>query len=254
MWELDQTSTENTLSLTGTATPLSSSTSNINSNTISTPTSTTTVKHSSALSGGAKAGIGVGAALAFAIGLVLLWLGWRCIKRRRGLSTPTINSQGAKHQDPSKIRDVNYFPVEADHREVSEVHGDGYLREVEGHHVAHRHEMEGVWRWHERRPDFGSSRTRASSRLWVGHRRMLWQGFYILRHPVQATTSFLRVFHLSRRFLLPETEYCVLFKLWIRSWNIPFQNEEEAARPEEITTGEQDSTAVAHWENIKILL
>ena len=118
-------------------------------NSISSSTSTNTADHSSssALSAGAKAGIGVGAALAFAIILGLFWLVWRRrAKRRRGLPTNEIDAKGAKGQHSSTKNGVPNSPVEADHREVYEVHGDEHQHEVAGHHQVHRHEVEGEWR------------------------------------------------------------------------------------------------------------
>lgn len=126
MWEHDQTSTTTATSSPGATTSSPSS------------TPTNTPSPSSALSGGAKAGIGIGAALAVCIGLVLLWFGWRRAKRRH-----TVSSHTGKLDSKSRKFDGLNGASEMQGRGVFEAPGDDLPREVEGHHTAHSHELEG---------------------------------------------------------------------------------------------------------------
>ncbi|MCJ1356986.1 MAG: hypothetical protein MMC33_006982 [Icmadophila ericetorum] len=103
---------------------------------VSTPTSTPAP--SSGLSTGAEAGIGVGAAIAICIGLVLLWLGWRQrVKRRRAPSVHLEEPQATK----AATKHPGFFEVQGNG--LSEAPGDDLQREVAGHHMVHRHELDG---------------------------------------------------------------------------------------------------------------
>lgn len=135
MWQLEQTSTTTTSSSPG-ATPPATTTPPPN------PTETHTPPPGPALSTGAKAGIGVGAALAVCIGLVLLWLGWRCAKRLLLPSSHVAEREAKGDSDPRKIDGGIWFP-EIQGSGLSEAPGNNLHHEVEGHQIAHTHELEG---------------------------------------------------------------------------------------------------------------
>ncbi|MCJ1261442.1 hypothetical protein MMC22_001306 [Lobaria immixta] len=135
------TSTATTTSSPGATTPPPTSTPT-NTSPPSNSTPTNTPSPTTGLSAGAKAGIGVGAALAVCIGLALLWLGLRRAKKRRAPSAHAGELEGTRGRDTQKFGGVNEFS-EMPGDGVSEAPGNPLHREVEGYHMAHRHEMEG---------------------------------------------------------------------------------------------------------------
>lgn len=135
MWQHKQTSTATTTSSPG-ATTSATTTPPPN------PTQTHTPPPRPALSAGAKAGIGVGAAFAVCIGLVLLWLGWRCTKRPFVPSAHVTELEGKGDSEPRKIDGEIWFP-EIQGAGLSEAPGNNLHQEVEGHQIAHTHELEG---------------------------------------------------------------------------------------------------------------
>lgn len=117
----------------------------------STPKLTNTPPPSPALSTGAGAGIGVGAAVAACIGLVVLWFGWRRAKKRHALSAHAVALEEIGDTEPRKINDVQSTTIQASYYVTPERQGDGLFevlgdnpqRELDGHHVPHRQELEG---------------------------------------------------------------------------------------------------------------
>ena len=131
-----QTSTGSTTSSPG-ATPISPD-----------PTPTNTTAPSPGLSTGASAAIGVGVAVVVCIGLVLLWLGWRRVKRRRALAAH--GEEGANHDEPQTKKGPMNPAVEAKYHgpfEAPVSHGpfeapvEEPHRELPGQHTVHRHEL-----------------------------------------------------------------------------------------------------------------
>ena len=141
MWQHEQTPTAASTSSPGAATFAT---------TISQPNAaqTQTPPPQHALSAGAKAGIGVGAALAVCVGLVLIWLGWRCTKRRSVPSAESVPSaqvaqnEGKKDGEPQEIDREVWFP-EMQGAALFEAPGNNLHQEVGGHPIAHLHELEG---------------------------------------------------------------------------------------------------------------
>lgn len=135
MWQHEQTSTAASTSSPGAATFAT---------TIPQPnaaqTQTPPPRH--ALSAGAKAGIGVGAAIAVCVGLVLIWLGWRCTKRRSVPSAQVAQNEGKKDGESQEIDREVWFP-EMQGAALFEAPGNNLHQEVEGHPIAHLHELEG---------------------------------------------------------------------------------------------------------------
>lgn len=137
MKKYQQTSTATTIPITAVATTSQS------------PSLTKPSSPSPGLSTGAGVGIGIGAAVAAFIGLVLLWLGWQRAKKRHAGALGGIGDT-----ELEKIDGVGSTTIETEYHEAPETQGDRCFEilgenaglELEGHHSAHRQELEGSQR------------------------------------------------------------------------------------------------------------